>query len=102
MTSTSMPFGKYRGSPLRDVPNNYLRWVVMIAQEPLRSAVELELATRRDPTSPDPVLVTVIINSGFRQLALQHHPDQGGDLKTMQTLNSTVTWLRRQVQGVLA
>jgi hypothetical protein len=47
MTFTSMPFGKYRGRPLTEVPGDYLVWAERVAQiDALRTAIAEELARR--------------------------------------------------------
>jgi hypothetical protein len=45
-----MPFGKYKGRALRDVPDNYLGWLLdeCDLQPRLRRAVEKELDTREE------------------------------------------------------
>ena len=45
-----MPFGKYRGQPLADIPRSYLQWLLeqewMEEKDELVEAIENELATR--------------------------------------------------------
>ena len=112
-----MPFGKYRGSPVEDLPDTYLWWLHDLEdlREPLRSAVYREWCRRfddddggdRDHQPPQPVhfpdqdaaLFRELIEAGYRALALKLHPDQGGSVEAMQRLNALVAKLRR---GVLA
>jgi hypothetical protein len=45
-----MPFGKYKGRPLNEVPMDYLRWLVRECSglhSTLRQAVRQEIARRR-------------------------------------------------------
>ena len=43
-----MPFGKYKGSPLKDLPNEYLLWLGCLPdlRQPLLGAVLLEMGVR--------------------------------------------------------
>ncbi len=47
-TSTRMPFGKFLGTPLREVPAPYLVWLSLLEdlRDPLRGAVVVELGRR--------------------------------------------------------
>jgi len=53
-----MPFGKYKGHDLRELPDDYLLWIIATIplRDPLLSAVTKEI-TERDlelPSSPSP------------------------------------------------
>lgn len=53
----TLPFGPYRGMPLRNVPDAHLYWVfeTVSLRQPLLSAVEEEMerrAVRRAPVQP--------------------------------------------------
>ncbi len=98
-----MPFGKYRGWPLDELPDTYLDWLASLdnLREPLRSAVYREQDRRQDydhsaPTLMrlDTVVADALVTAGYRALALRHHPDHGGDTRTMQKINGTVEALR--------
>ncbi len=93
-----MPFGKWRGLPLTEIPESYLSWVLEVAREPLRTAILRELARRgaSEPPVPgldlriDPVAALDLIDAGRRALARKHHPDvAGGDAARMATINDT-------------
>ena len=101
--TAKMPFGKYAGIYIHHLPDDYLDWLGGLGtlREPLASAVQRELAARRDPATPDSVLARKVIDTGFRLLAKTAHPDAGGDLRQMQALNATVGWLRERL-AVLA
>ncbi len=46
-----MPFGKYKGARLADIPSDYLEWLISTAanlRPPLRRAIATELESRRD------------------------------------------------------
>jgi len=101
-----VPFGKYRGIELGEVPDDYLLWLLTIKlRDRLRSAVAKEIRRRhldeeRRATAVVPTLVPKIISAGFRILANKFHPDHGGDGRKMVELNRAVDWLRAQVGGV--
>jgi Putative quorum-sensing-regulated virulence factor len=105
-----MPFGQHKGTPVADLPDDYLAWLRTIdLREPLASIVEEEWEDRRAPRQrfiagsrlPDDLksLAADIIQHGYRQAALRHHPDHGGQTLLMQRLNAAHTWLRRHVLG---
>jgi putative quorum-sensing-regulated virulence factor len=105
-TSMNMPFGRYRGLPLRDLPDPYLSRLRSLddLREPLLSAVDDELDRRggaqRTRAPYDATLAQEIVAAGYRSLAKLHHPDGGGDLQMMKKLNATAEWLRDRV-GVI-
>lgn len=103
-----MPFGRFKGVELADLPDEYLAWLRGLddLREPLRSFIEAEWATRTAvPTSVEPLdpdvhaMVEELITAGFRAVAQRHHPDHaGGETKTMQLVNAAAGWLRRQAR----
>jgi hypothetical protein len=109
-----MPFGKFRGARITEVPNDYLSWLHanLYLREPLRSAVELELDLRNEarafsrhkPGEPaftvsaaDLPVLRQIIDSGYRAVARTSHPDTGGRAVDMVRLNAVVGSLRSQL-----
>ena len=53
----TMPFGKYKGTPLTEIDSGYLHWLTDNIEEwhpPLRAAVEAERARRKGVPSPAP------------------------------------------------
>ena len=107
-----MPWGKHRGLRLHDIESSYLVWVLEKADQvrpSLRAAITVELAirfgTRPSPpppaswrsACPDPALAARIVSAGLHVLARKHHPDTGGDTRTMQSLNAAADWLKSQV-----
>jgi hypothetical protein len=104
-----LQFGKYRGLDLEDVPLGYLGWLLEEGKidAPLRRAVRSEIgnrigspldgrsaAPRALPLTPE-VAATAddLIALGYRQLALRHHPDRGGDHHLMIAATSARDWL---------
>jgi hypothetical protein len=87
--TVTMPFGKFRGTCLRDLPGDYLLWLRGLElREPLRTHVAREHARRRHArasSAPQPQLspaqravAVQIVTAGFRTLARERHPDHGG------------------------
>src|SRR4029450_13296674 len=102
-----MPWGKHRGRPLHDIESSYLAWVLEEAEHvrpTLREAIRAELASRFTTSRPtsseqrrpcrDATLAADIVSSGLHSLARKHHPDVGGNTRTMQLLNATAAWLK--------
>jgi uncharacterized protein (DUF3820 family) len=79
-----MPFGKYRGQDIQDVPGDYLVWLWenVELREPLRSEVYLCLFEGLDAVVPSDKLKTT-----YRELAKKWHPDMGGTTEAMQAVN---------------
>ncbi len=104
-----MPFGKYRGQPLSELPGPYFEWLLTIdLRPPLSDAVWEELERRKQTglTCPDssaaipadlaPAL-TEMVNRGYKAAAREHHPDVGGDGEFMRVLNAAKDWWQRHV-----
>ena len=83
--SMVLTYGKHRGSDIRDVPREYLEWLLNSSHETV-AAIEAELERRDLAEMADASWVEKIIRTGFRTLALQHHPDRGGDGAQMREL----------------
>jgi hypothetical protein len=102
-----MPFGKHRGEVVTELPDAYLDWLLTRElREPLRSAVLAEWRWRFADDDSVPVdtrrMAESIIATGYRTLALEHHPDRGGATHAMQAVNEAASWLRRAVLMVPA
>lgn len=104
-----MPFGKFKGVLLTDIPTDYLEWLASLShlRDPLRGAVERELdarqedrATGQNEMCPSPRVAEEIIGAGVRSLARRYHPDAGGSHEDMVRVNDAAEWLRRQVRSV--
>jgi hypothetical protein len=108
-----MPFGKYRGFPVQDLPDDYLDWLHSLddLHGRLRKAVESEWQYRqweeesrrpvehtRDLDAEDRALLAELIRAGYRALVRKYHPDLGGNPETMVRLNALMERLR---QGAL-
>jgi hypothetical protein len=86
-----MPFGKFKGDYVFNLPDNYLLWLRenIELREPLKTYVVNEIEARglipeRSSLTLDPVRVKAI----YRKLSLMFHPDRiGGDGEAQQALN---------------
>ncbi len=106
--SVRMPFGKFKGVFIHDLPFEYLTWIYKLdnLREPLLSAIENEFHARKEPVNggktldPDVgAMVDELVSAGYRKLAQVHHPDHGGETRTMQLVNAAAEWLRAAVRG---
>lgn len=90
-----MPFGKYEGDRLCELPEDYIEWLLgwKGLREPLRSELKRELMFRAPPAAS----MMEIINAGYKTLAMKYHPDVGGTNEQMKTLNASVEALRRML-----
>lgn len=112
MTTHWMPWGKHKGTPLEEVPTDYLVWVA--GQRPirpgwLRGAVDDELRRRRTKRAGTTnqrqqsdqqtgVVVADAIRRVFNRLALAHHPDRGGSDERMRVVNEAHQMLREELR----
>lgn len=86
-----MPFGKFKGDYIFNLPDNYLIWLQskIELREPLKTHVVNEIEARglipaKSSGTLDPVRVKAI----YRELSLQFHPDRiGGDGEAQRALN---------------
>lgn len=110
---TVMPFGKYCGLALPDLPDLYLYWLLfggeIVLREPLRSEALREYHRRgytvREPATPpatpargDAAWADALIAAGLKALAKRHHPDVGGHGPDMAQINHAADWLRAKVE----
>ena len=112
-----MTFGKYDDCLVIELPTPYLRFLLTITihKRDLRDAVKAELDARelkskqqsKEPAKDDRVtfesdtqiMISDIVDTGYRKLALELHPDHGGDTRGMQLLNAAVKRLREVSKG---
>jgi Putative quorum-sensing-regulated virulence factor len=110
----TMPFGKWRGVELEDLPDHYIHWLRSLPdlRDPLRTGIEGEWAKRFEPEWDGPQedfvqgldaeefsLLKLVIQAGYRSLSIKLHPDLvGGDGREMRELNA----LMEKLRGALA
>lgn len=105
MSATRMPWGKYQGRLLAEIPLSYLTWLIEECdlQPALRSAICAALRDRllplvgagADQTPAGPELLA----RWFRPLAARWHPDKGGTHEAMQAINEARDELARLLNG---
>jgi hypothetical protein len=100
-----MPFGKFKGIDISDLPDDYLKWLASLGdlKQPLRQAIDNEVEARREPSTPSAVEIGFadeIISAGVKKLALRHHPDVGGTEESMKAVNRAGEILRRMVRSL--
>lgn len=117
----TMPFGKHKGTPLADVPTDYLEWLLgRDLHGWLEREVKAELVRRTQrqyddqhqrtyraygngASMPPPLhlkpVVKELLAVGYRMLALKIHPDQGGHHEDMVKLNEAKDWLQKKLLG---
>lgn len=91
-----LKFGKYQGHELRDVPDDYLSWLIEIQTKTL---AEYQAEQRRRLALQNARLSWAerIIQTGFRTLAMEFHPDQGGDNESMRQIIAAQERLRELI-----
>lgn len=107
-TVETMPFGKYVGWAIEDVPTDYLRWCLRtltrlgpdlrrammdVVGEPLEDTPPAGSAGM--PRAAD---VLALVNRVCRAATLRHHPDRGGSVAAMQAVNAIRDELERAVR----
>lgn len=109
---TVMPFGKHKGRPLSELPEQYLLWLASLddLRPPLRLAVDSEVRRREAASAATPrrerlddaatEAAARIVTQGYRLAAMEAHPDRGGDTATMQAVNRAAEALRRYLERV--
>jgi uncharacterized protein (DUF3820 family) len=97
-----MPFGKYRGQPIAEIPTAYLKWLLTIdIWSDLRYSVTEELELRREGFDRGPKQTpapTVDVAGWYRQLSMRFHPDRGGSKEAMQAVNAAKELLERMLK----
>jgi hypothetical protein len=86
-----MPFGKYKGRPLSDIPEaSYLLWLLSLRdlEAGFRFAVQRELDRREaDQSTPRLPDLRPVADEWRRRLAREFHPDFGGSHDAMKAVN---------------
>lgn len=110
MKPARMPFGRFKGSLLRELPDSYLCCLRddCDLHEPLRMRIRPRDRRRRRAEAATAVVAlppalrataVEIVNSGFRMLALKRHPDHGGSHEAMLKLQAAKEALERLAGG---
>lgn len=104
-----MPFGKFRGVYISEVPRDYLLWLREqdFIKQWLRDEIEAELRRRSEGQVNNPVLdikieaerlplAREVFEAGYRSLSKRFHPDAGGAAEDMLALNTFMGDVRSQ------
>jgi hypothetical protein len=117
----TMPFGKYQGKPIAELPRDYIRWC--LTQPNLKAGLRRALRKALDEAGPgsdqeqdhgsnpannqpsrfgldaqDSALLLELVQAGRRAMAKTQHPDQGGDTDRMQRINHIVDVVQGRVR----
>jgi hypothetical protein len=107
--TTRMPWGKFKGEGLEDVPLSYLCWVLEECDNApcyLRAAIKAELADRLGLAAPAPRPGPRGLDAGrladalarwHRAAARRWHPDAGGSDQAMTVVNTVHDELRQLI-----
>lgn len=84
-----MPFGKYKGTPVEDLPADYLTWLWenVDLREPLRTVVENALSRQWSSPPASPQVTRGDLKAIYRRMACKWHPDHGGSSDAMAAVN---------------
>jgi hypothetical protein len=88
-----LQFGKHKGRDIRDVPVEYVEYILGQAEKTIIACRE-ELQRCEQSEQATMPMIDRIVTVGFRALARQHHPDAGGETSNMQDLNAAHEALR--------
>jgi hypothetical protein len=94
----TLTFGKYEGWSVRDVPEDYLQWLLSSSEDTATMCRE-EIARREAEEEATMGMMERIIKAGYRDLAKKYHPDAGGDNEQMKELNASYDALNGALQG---
>jgi hypothetical protein len=109
LSKVKMPFGKYKGKTLDQIPPDYLDWVLREAESAspfLKDAIrrhlyggpEPEPGPRPEPEAKATQGVTdmkAIVKRWYAELVMRYHPDRGGEHAVMVALNDAHARLKR-------
>lgn len=87
-----MPWGKYRGMPINDIPPDYLAWLLRNCdlQPHLKAAVQRAYERHCRPHESHTgtaVAIAPLVRKWYRRMALEYHPDKRGDHESMKIVN---------------
>lgn len=90
MNYEAMPFGKFKGVRITEIPTNYLCYAVEEFELPieLENQIKFEISIRLDLV---PINISNSVEQDFknayRKLSVKYHPDKGGSGIEMKVLN---------------
>lgn len=91
-----LKFGKHKGKHIKDVPADYLDWMLLNVDSLTdfgRRSIEAELENRLHPARD----VSKEIQQVFRAMSKKYHPDAGGTNSQMQAINDFYQQLKQVI-----
>lgn len=109
-----MPFGKYKGIDVREIPDDYLEWVWRECTVtslwlkryleqmfgPMPNQAEPEVKRVYESQTKVMILIDGVMKNWGRRLTLKYHPDRGGSHEQMLVVNEAVESLKKAIQEV--
>lgn len=82
-------FGKYKGWPISEIPLSYLAWIFenLDGKPDLQEAARREIQRRVSGYEYDEPFDRDVLRRLYRTLAMEHHPDKGGNGDIMKGIN---------------
>lgn len=96
-------FGKYKGYEMKDVPEDYIEWMIANSEKTI-STYQAELDRRRLVEEGSLSMVEKIAQAGYRELAKKFHPDHGGDpadFRSLQAAKEQLSMILKEVEGAV-
>jgi uncharacterized protein (DUF3820 family) len=91
MSYTTMPFGKYKGVSIKDLPTNYVCYAIteFDLPEELKSVLFQQLMENIGGWDfiNDTEIDSKKIDHAYKKAAIKYHPDKGGSTEAMQAIN---------------
>jgi hypothetical protein len=95
-----MHFGKYKGYPFTEIPEDYLRWVLRTCCEDrprLRKQIEEFLGTEESTPSEQATAISDLgsrVSQWYREMNMKFHPDRFGSHEAMTAINTAYLRLK--------
>jgi hypothetical protein len=88
MNYQTMPFGKFKGTLIKELPTNYIAYALESFELPdeLTGKLKDEICERLY-LFPKSIPLAKNFNDVYRKLAVKYHPDRGGSGIEMKVLN---------------
>jgi uncharacterized protein (DUF3820 family) len=91
MNYQTMPFGKYKGVMIKDLPTNYVCYAIteFDLPEDLRAILFNQLMANIGGWDfiDDSQITNTKIDHAYKKTAVKYHPDKGGSTEAMQAIN---------------
>lgn len=101
-TTGALRFGKHAGTPIADVPADYLEWLIGSSNDVIDQCKN-ELQRRKDVEEANQSFVEKLVNEGYRSMCKKTHPDAGGnaeDFRNVQAAYEQLKVILKELKGV--